>query len=486
MKKVLLCILDGFGCCNSDFGNATLEARYISQLIKSKNTAFLDASGERAGLPFGQVGNSEVGHLIIGAGRTVKQKLPMINDAIVSGQLEQSCTLNTFLSNVKDNTCHIMGLFSDGGVHSELKQIFWAVDTLRKKSIKVKIHLFLDGRDVGYRSALETISMAINNGKIKISEIATMQGRFYAMDRDRNWNRTEIAYNAIVNAKADYVVTDPVAQIATFYEDDINDEIIPPFIIDGYLGAEKQDSFWMLNFRTDRIKQILKMLVDNDFAVMNMTECGREIDCKAKILFPHIEIKNTLGEILSQNGIGQLRVAETEKYAHVTYFFNGNAEIQYEFEDRILIPSPKVDNYATTPAMSSQQITEKVIECLTNSTYQVIIVNFANADMLGHTGDFEATKQSLKILDLNVKKIVEIANSNGYTSILTADHGNAENMLNSDLSPQKSHTNSKVPFIIIPEQTLIKNDGDLADIAPTILTILGLDIPFEMSGQSLI
>ncbi|MDR2666692.1 MAG: 2,3-bisphosphoglycerate-independent phosphoglycerate mutase [Holosporales bacterium] len=486
MKKVLLCILDGFGYSESDFGNATLEARYIIKLLKSGRTALLDASGESVGLPSLQVGNSEVGHLTIGAGRVVMQKLPLINNAIASGQLAKNSTLREFLDAAKNHTCHVMGLFSDGGVHSELTHFFWAIDTLRRMNIKTKAHLFLDGRDVGYRSALEILSTAIKDEKIKVSEIATMQGRFYAMDRDKNLDRTKIAYDALVNAVADHVVTDPVAQIAAFYKDDINDEIIPPVVIDGYRGAERQDHFWMLNFRTDRIKQILKMLIESDFSLMSMTRCGDEIDCKSRILFPHIEVKNTLGEVLSQNGIRQLRIAETEKYAHVTYFFNGNTEVQYEFEDRILIPSPKVNNYASTPAMSSRQITDEVIKAMVNSAHQVIIVNFANADMLGHTGNFEATRKSIKILDANIHEIIEIAKATGYTVILTSDHGNAETMLNGDLSPQKSHTNAKVPFIIIPEQRLLKTIGNLSDIAPTVLSALEISVPLEMSGQSLI
>ena len=250
---------------------------------------------------------------------------------------------------------------------------------------------------------------------------------------------------------------------------------MPPIVMENYTGADKNDGFWMLNFRTDRIKQILKMLLDNGFDVINMVDCGEEISARSITLFPEQEIKNTLGELLSKHGITQLRIAETEKYAHVTYFFNGGKDVQFDGEDRILIPSPKVKDYAETPDMSASEITQKVIEAMETSSHQVIIVNFANADMLGHTGDLEATKKSMKLLDAHIKQIVDIAQKSDYTVILTADHGNAEEMLNDDGSPKKTHTCSLVPFIVIPEIELQFPTKTIADIAPNILKILEID-----------
>lgn len=470
MQKVLLCILDGFGHAKSAEGNATLEAKYITELVNQPSTVFLEASGRNIGLPEGQFGNSEVGHLTIGAGRILKQKLPMITDAIRTGELEKSQVLLDFISQI--SICHLMGLFSNGGVHSDIEHFFWAIQFLRKNEIKIKTHLFLDGRDVGFRDAFKTLTDALSSDKIRLSEIATIQGRFYAMDRDNRMDRTKSAYDAIVSAIAEYKSTDPLISLQHFYNKDINDETIPPIVMETYAGANKTDGFWMLNFRTDRIKQILTMLLDTGFNVMNMVDCGDEISSRSITLFPEQEIKNTLGEILSKNSIKQLRIAETEKYAHVTYFFNGGKDIQFDGEDRVLIPSPKVKDYAETPDMSASQITQKVIEDMRKSLHQAIIVNFANADMLGHTGNFEATKQSMRLLDNHIRQIVEEAKANGYTVILTADHGNAEKMLNEDGTPQKTHTCSPVPFITIPEMKLQFPTKTLADIAPNILRIL--------------
>ena len=486
MKKILLCILDGFGHTHSKHGNATLEAKYITDLINSANTAFLDASGRSVGLPNGQFGNSEVGHLTIGSGRVLKQKLPLISDSINSGELETNTDLLKFLENSAGKTCHLMGLFSNGGVHSDIEHFFWAIKFLRKRNITIKAHLFLDGRDVGFRDALGTLTSALESDQIRLSEIATIQGRFYAMDRDKRLDRTKMAFDAITAGISENKTDNPLAIIQEFYDRDVNDETIPPIVMENYSGSKKDDVFWMLNFRTDRIKQILTMLLDNNFKVMNMVDCGEEIDSRAVTLFPAYDVKNTLGEILSQNGIKQLRIAETEKYAHVTYFFNGGKDVQYEGEDRILIPSPKVKDYSETPDMSASQITEKVIEAMEESSHQVIIVNFANADMVGHTGNFEATKQSLRALDDHIKQVTEVAQKCGYLTILTADHGNAEEMINDDGTPKKTHTCSLVPFVTVPKVGLLKTDGTLADIAPTILKFLGLQQPEEMTGDSLV
>ena len=474
MNKVILCILDGFGYTKSSFGNATLDATYITSLIKSPTTAFLEASGRYVGLPDGQFGNSEVGHLTLGSGQVLKQKLPLITDAIQSGQLAKHNILQNFIKSMTTNTCHLMGLFSNGGVHSDITHFFWAIEFLRKKDINIKAHLFLDGRDVGFRDALDTLKHALDNDKIRLSEIATIQGRFYAMDRDKRLDRTKKAFDAITSGIAEYTSDNPLDSINQFYNQNITDETMPPIAMNSYDGANKNDAFWMLNFRTDRIKQILTLLLDNGYKVLNMVDCGEEIDNRADVLFPTQEVQNTLGEILSRNGIKQLRIAETEKYAHVTYFFNGGKDIQYDGEDRILVPSPKVKDYAETPDMSATAIKEKVIEAIKTSSHQVIIVNFANADMLGHTGDLEATRKSMQLLDKHIRDIVETAKTNDYTVILTADHGNAEEMINDDGTPKKTHTCSKVPFVIIPHIETKITPKTLADVAPIMLEILGI------------
>lgn len=486
MKKILLCILDGFGYSESDSGNATLSAKYVRHLMSSDNTAFLDASGEYVGLPSGQFGNSEVGHLTLGSGRILKQRLPLISDAIESGDLERNQSLQGFLKSSSSKTCHLMGLFSNGGVHSDIEHFFWAVQLLRRKGMTIRAHLFLDGRDVGFRDAIDTLRNALDHDRIRLSEIATIQGRFYAMDRDNRLDRTQRAYDAIVNGSSEYRTNDPLEIIQRFYDDNINDETIPPMIANDYQGSLPGDVFWMLNFRTDRIKQILTMLLDGGANVMNMVDCGEPIDSRSVVLFPTRKVRNTLGEVLSRNGIKQLRVAETEKYAHVTYFFNGGSDVQYDGEKRVLIPSPKVKDYSETPDMSAAEITRIVVDSMKSSEYPVIVANFANADMVGHTGDFYATKLSLECLDDHIKEIVSVAESTDYTVILTADHGNAEEMVNEDGSPKKTHTCSLVPFVIIPEIEVNRNRGALSDVAPTILRILGVERPEEMSGTSFV
>jgi 2,3-bisphosphoglycerate-independent phosphoglycerate mutase len=449
----------------------------------------LNASGESVGLPAGQCGNSEVGHLTIGAGRILKQKLPLITDAISTGKLDNNAKLNNFLNTLDGNTCHVMTLFSNGGVHSDITHFFWAIDYLRQKNVVVRAHLFLDGRDVGYRDALGLLGAALESGRLKLSEIATIQGRFFAMDRDNRWDRTQLAFNAIVRAEADYRTDDPIVLIRNFYDLDVTDEVIPPFIVASYKGACVNDGFWMLNFRTDRVKQILTMLQGSNFKVLNMVSCDEKIDSMAAVLFEQKEVKNTLGEVIARNGLKQLRVAETEKYAHVTYFFNGGMNVIYEGEERILIPSPGVNDYSKTPDMSGEQVSREVIKAMKLSKYEVIIANFANADMVGHTGNFEATKSALISLDSYVRDIVMAAQRSGYTVILTADHGNAENMINDDNLMHKSHTCSKVPFILLSQSQDFqyeRDGGQLSDIAPTILNILGIDVPYGMTGSSLI
>jgi 2,3-bisphosphoglycerate-independent phosphoglycerate mutase len=484
-KKILLIILDGFGISENILGNATLEAKYIQTLLKTQKSSRLSAEGRYVGLPDGQFGNSEVGHITIGTGRIVKQKLCRINDSIKDGTFDQNPALLEFLSKTK--TCHIMGLFSDGGVHSHISHFFHAIKILRKLNIDIKAHLFLDGRDVSHDDALKTLKLAVKNRDIILEEIATIQGRFYAMDRDKRWDRTKAAYEAIIAGKHQHhnKIENPLQWIENCYENEIYDEEILPFVMKSYNGivSVEDDSFWMLNFRTDRIIQLLSMIKQKN--LLNMVNINEEIDTRSFIMFPQKSMKNTLGETVSVKGLKQLRLAETEKYAHVTYFFNGGGNnIQYEGEDRILIDSPKVADYSLTPDMSSSKITETLLQNLGN--YDLIIVNYASPDMIGHTNNFEATKESIRLLDIQIKKVVEYAVALKYDIILTSDHGNAENMLNMDGTICKTHTNNPVPFIYIGDACKTVINGELMDIAPTILSLLDIDKPEDMSGKNLL
>jgi 2,3-bisphosphoglycerate-independent phosphoglycerate mutase len=484
---LLLIILDGFGFSRQKLGNATLAASTINNQLAKRGGAMLAASGPAVGLPLGQAGNSEVGHLTIGAGRVVKQKLLTISEALESGVAELEAAILEFLKTNKRGVCHLMGLFSSGGVHSDMAHLLWAIKTLRAQSVKLKVHIFLDGRDVGYRDAEKLLESALNSRELLISDIATIQGRFYAMDRDCREERTQLAYDAIASGFAQARTDNPLNAIRSFYARGIYDETIPPITVGLYDGASKDDLFWMLNFRPDRIRQLLSKLLNSGYEnIMTMTSCGPKIDDKVKILFPTKSIKNTLSEVLASHGMRQLRIAETEKYAHVTYFFNGGVEKQFEFEDRILVPSPPVEDYATTPAMSSDQIAWHVSEALRAASHQVIIVNFANADMLGHTGNLEATKESIRILDKHVENLLKIADQKNCEVIITADHGNADEMLTPDNAPHKSHTNALVPFVICSRiKYSYAKTGTLADIAPTILSLLDIPIPAEMTGSAL-
>jgi 2,3-bisphosphoglycerate-independent phosphoglycerate mutase len=484
MNKLLVCILDGFGCSDETFGNATLSAPFIRAL--AKDGISIGASGEDVGLPHGQFGNSEVGHLTIGSGRIPKQKLQLINESIESGRLATDSKLSSFINERKNNTCHLLGLFSNGNVHSNISHFFWAIKFLRGREIGIKCHLFCDGRDVGYKDMLSTLSSALKNDDIRIDEIATIQGRFYAMDRDNRIERTQTAHDLIVHGKAGHRTNDPIATINELYDSGIHDEIMPPIVVGDYHGAVEGSSFWSLNFRADRIVQILSSLSSDNFDILSMTNCESESCRNVSALFDRVDINNTLGEVLSKNKVRQLRIAETEKYAHVTYFFNGGRDIQYELEDRLLIPSPKVDDYAKTPEMSAKLIAHEIMCDMQNGFHDVVIANFANADMIGHTGNFDAAKESLRVLDEEVKKLVKSAGECGYTTLITADHGNAECMINADATPNKMHTCSNVPFVCVPRMEYASSCGGLSDIAPTILRFLGIEQPCEMTGKSLL
>lgn len=486
-KKIILCILDGFGISNEKFGNAILEAKYFLKLFENSKHSLLEASGKYVGLPDGQFGNSEVGHLTIGSGRIIKQKLPLISDSIKSHEFDNMEELRLFLD--KYETFHVMGLFSDGGIHSHIDHFLYIVKFLREHKKNIKLHIFLDGRDTPRDSAIKFITNAIDSGYIKIDEICSIQGRYYAMDRDNRLERTNMAYDAIRYGIAKYTSNNPIDIINNFYNSGVYDETIPPIIMNNYDGIHDGDACFMINFRTDRIKQIENLIVRDMIPLLNMVNVDDNIDRHSHIIFHRKTIENTLGEVLSRNNLKQLRLAETEKYAHVTYFFNGGEDIIYDGEERILVDSPRVSNYEETPQMSSNIITEKLIENMISKKYDVIITNFANADMIGHTGNFEITKESIRILDNHIKNIVESARENMYDIIFIADHGNADHMINPDNSPNKSHSCSPVPFLYIDnndKKNFDVRNGSLQDVAPTILKILDIEIPREMTGKSLI
>jgi 2,3-bisphosphoglycerate-independent phosphoglycerate mutase len=476
-RKVLLVILDGFGVSDQVLsqGDATQEAKSIQRLFERYPSSLLDASGKSVGLSPEQFGNSEVGHLTIGAGRIIKQKLPMISDSIKNGEFCRNEKLLDFLKNTK--VCHIMGLFSDGGVHSHITHFLYCIELLRNHDIVVKSHLFLDGRDVARDAALKTLAGAIDEKRIFLREIATVHGRYYAMDRDNKWDRTNASYEAIKNASSQHQgVCDPVALIDRFYQSELYDENIPPFVMNGYNGIVASDSVWMLNFRQDRIKQILSLFQRDNIRVLNMVD-----------LFNHQILENSLGEVIAMHGLKQFRIAETEKYAHVTYFMNGGREKVFPDEHRVLVPSPKVQNYENTPSMSSHKITEQLLNSLSTQEYDLVIVNYASPDMIGHTGNLDVTKKAITILDEQIAEIVNFSQSLGYDILITSDHGNAEKMINEDGSPCKTHTTSKVPFVYISDNTdVFVRNGSLQDVAPTILYLLDIDKPNGMTGSSLV
>lgn len=489
MNKIVLAILDGFGYSTIKDFNATTEASFFWELYKSNPHTLLKAHGGAVGLPEEQMGNSEVGHLTIGSGRIIKQSLPFINDMISSGKFEKDQTFNEFADSHKDKTIHITGLFSSGGVHSHISHFIAVTKFLKNRKNKVKLHIILDGRDVGYRDGLIDLQNAIHKSEIAPADIATIQGRFFAMDRDKRWDRTIQAWNNIKNGTSEHKFSDPIDAISKMYEEGNSDENMPPLTRIGYEGANSGDAFFIINFRPDRIKQIISVMLDSKFGVCTMTNVDHALDKKLKIIFQKQIMHNTLGEILSKNNVKQLRIAETEKYAHVTYFFNGGNDIEYSGEERTLIPSPKVSDYLETPDMGAEEITKEICKQITLDKYQVIILNYANADMLGHTGNENAVRKSIRSLDKHLQTLLETCKSNNFDVILTADHGNAENMKDGC----KTHSCSPVPFVFVqantkePHYTISHHQNQsLQDIAPTVLSLLNIGIPSEMTGVPLL
>lgn len=504
-SPVAIIILDGFGCREDDHGNAVNQAnkpnfdRYWNEYPHST----MQASGLAVGLPEGQMGNSEVGHTNIGAGRVVYQSITRIDKAIEDGEFAKNEKLaETFdYVNEHDSALHLFGLVSDGGVHSHQRQLNAFIEEAQKNKVeRIYIHAFTDGRDVapnsGVRSIQELQDFLAEKG---IGEIATISGRFYAMDRDNRWPRIKRAYDAIYHGEGKQA-SDPVKAVEDSYEEEIFDEFIEPIVIqkDGQPVAtvEDNDAIIFFNFRPDRAIQLSRAVSEENFDEFDLGDAPENVklvtmtnytdDMNAEVLFPPVYLDNVLGKVLSDNDLQQVRVAETEKFPHVTFFMNGGIHDEYPGEERILVPSPQVETYDLKPEMSAYEVADTLIERIEKDAYDAIILNFANPDMVGHSGMLEPTIKAVEATDDNLGRVVDaILEKDGY-AIIFADHGNADTVTNDDGSPHTAHTTVPVPVIVTKKGLKLRDDGKLADVAPTMLDLLGVEKPAEMTGESLI
>ncbi|MCL2054293.1 MAG: 2,3-bisphosphoglycerate-independent phosphoglycerate mutase [Oscillospiraceae bacterium] len=501
-KPVTLIIMDGYGINADTNGNAVKAADTpnLDRYFKECPNTTLGSSGLDVGLPDGQMGNSEVGHTNIGAGRIVYQMLVSISKAIKDGDFFQNPALLKAMDNCKknDSALHLMGLLSPGGVHSHTEHLYGILEMAKRNGIdRVYVHALLDGRDVPPSSAAEYMEDAVAAmEKIGVGKVATVTGRFYAMDRDNIWERVEKAYNAITLGEG-VQASDPVAAIKASYSNGVTDEFMLPTVTEKDGMVKAGDSFVFFNFRPDRARQITRCFVDEGFNGFKRKNgfmplefvCMTQFDASmpnVSVAFSNEELTMTLGEYLSKCGKKQLRIAETQKYAHVTFFFNGGEETCYELEDRILIDSPKIETFDLKPEMSAYEVTESVLKQIDSEKYDVIILNFANCDMVGHTGIFEAAKSAVEAVDDCVGKVTDAVLAKGGAVLITADHGNAEKMFEPDGSPFTAHTTYPVPLIVAGYDCKLNEGGVLADLAPTMLKILELPQPKEMTGKSLI
>ena len=494
-----LIIMDGFGLAPAADDNAVSLAStpVLDKLFQEYAHTTLSASGLDVGLPAGQMGNSEVGHTNIGGGRVVFQDLPRISRAIEDGSFFQNEAYNKAMDDClkNDSSLHLYGLLSDGGVHSHIEHLFALLQMAKDKGLtKVYVHCFLDGRDVSPTSGKGFVQELQDKcAQLGVGKIATVMGRYYAMDRDKRWERVQMAYDAMVYGEGHHS-SDPVAAVAESYANGITDEFVEPVVIDPDGTISDNDSIIFFNYRPDRAREITRAIVDPDFDGFareffpTTYVCNTEYDASMPnvlVAWPRIAVKNGLGEYLSSMGMTQLRIAETEKYAHVTFFFNGGVEKQYPGEDRVLVPSPKVATYDLQPEMSAFEVCDKCVERIESGAYDVIILNFANCDMVGHTGVLEAAVKAVETVDTCVGRVVDATLKMGGIAMVTADHGNAEDMKQPDGSPMTAHTTNLVPFILCGAGTELR-PGRLADIAPTILDVMGLACPEEMDGKTLI
>lgn len=500
-KPLILMILDGFGIA-PEKGNAIKAAKKpnIDKLFAENPVTQIGASGMNVGLPDGQMGNSEVGHTNMGAGRIVYQELTRITKTINEDKLkENEAIVNAMDKAIENGTAlHLMGLLSSGGVHSHITHLYGILELAKKKGLEnVYIHTFLDGRDVPPSSAAEFMDELLAKTKeIGVGKVATVSGRYYAMDRDNNWDRVEKTYAAMVYGEGEKADC-PVCAVKNSYDKGVTDEFVVPVVVEGGAQVKPNDSIIFFNFRPDRAREITRTFVDPDFKGFERKNgffpvnfvCMTQYDAtmpNVDVAFKPQTLKNTLGEYVSNKGMTQLRIAETEKYAHVTFFFNGGVEKQYEGEDRILVKSPAVATYDLQPEMSAYEVTDKLVPAIESGKYDMIILNYANCDMVGHTGVFEAAVKAVEAVDTCVGRVVEAIKKMGGVALITADHGNADKMVDADGSPFTAHTTNPVPFCVVGYDCQLREGGRLADIAPTMLQIMGLEQPAEMDGVSLI
>lgn len=506
-QPVVLCILDGWGEAQETSHNAIRRAHtphwdFFQQEYPSTT---LDASSGAVGLPEGQMGNSEVGHMTIGAGRVIYQDLPRIDHAITTGTFATNPHLRSFMTTVKNEgsgVCHLLGLLSPGGVHSHQRHLIALLQALSYQGIRVYVHAFLDGRDTPPKSAKAYVQEFLEKTQeLSNVELASVGGRFYGMDRDYRWDRIEAAYRAIALADANQF-DNPLAYIEQCYQHGITDEFIAPAVAKNYPGVQEGDGFLVGNFRADRVRQLLTAFLAPEFThfprqfqprlvnAAGMTHYSNALSQQMITLFPSQQVSHSMGEVVAQAGLKQLRIAETEKYAHVTFFFNGGEETLFPGEKRILVQSPQVATYDLQPEMSAHEVTDKLIEAIETNAYDLIVVNYANTDMVGHSGNLDAAIKAVECIDQCLGRLYKAILSQDGILLITADHGNAENMRDqATQEPHTAHTTNPVPFLLIG--TSVKNNqlrcgGGLADIGPTALKLMNLPIPSEMTGTSLV
>jgi len=504
-KPVILCILDGWGIGDGGEYDAIASANtpcYDAMMTNYPNTT-LTTFGNKVGLPEGQMGNSEVGHMNIGAGRVVMQYLPRIDQAFENGEVQEYEALKSMIQTLKDsgNACHIVGLASNGGVHAHIDHIIALADITNNEGVDTHIHALTDGRDCPPQSGKAFIEYL--EGKLanaNHANLASITGRYYAMDRDNRWERVEIAYNAIMNGEG--IETGNTSKsIQEYYDNGVTDEFLKPLIVGGYKGFKDGDAIIFANFRSDRAREILNAIMFKDFEGFNreggqrkishaisMVEYSDDLNTVMDVLFPAITHENILGAVVADHGLKQMRMAETEKYPHVTFFFNAGREVPFDGEERILVNSPKVATYDLQPEMSAPELSEKLLKVVQDNNHDVVIVNFANTDMVGHTGSIEAARKAAESVDSTLCKLEAAVLEHNGILLVTADHGNADKMFDPTTNgPHTAHTLNPVPFIVIGDENAKLNEGGkLADIAPTMLHYLGIEQPTDMDGTILI
>ncbi len=491
MPPLILCILDGFGYAPAGLNNAITQAHTPAlRELWANSYSLLSASEQAVGLPAGQVGNSEVGHLTIGSGRVVLQDLPRIDEAISSGALANNPVLQALPAR---STYHLIGLISDGGVHGHIKHTIALASILKNKGHHVILHAIVDGRDCVPQSAMQYLAEITRHD----IEVATISGRYYVMDRDQRWERTKIAYQAIVMGRG-IQTSSASAAVEVSYQQQVTDEFMLPCVIGEYNGMQPQDVVICTNYRSDRIRQLLESMLLPDInqhialpmpniTAIAMVPYSNKLDKVMSVLFPKEVVSKTLGETIATAGRRQLRIAETEKYAHVTYFLNGGKEDPWPNEERILIPSPKVATYDLSPAMSAHEVTEAFFAAQEKQPYSFVCINYANADMVGHTGNMAATVAAIEALDLELSRLIAFVKANGWHMLITADHGNAEQMYDViHNQPYTAHTLNLVPCWYVGMNDIQLSNGTLADVAPTVLELMGIAVPSQMTGRSLI